>query len=86
MLVAAVQALAAQSPALQDPNRGLLPDVVRVREVSVHIAAAVIKCAVDEGLTQAPEIPSGDDGDGDLKEWIQAQMWSPVYRPLVKAP
>src|SRR5277367_6197026 len=50
MLVAAVKALAAQSPALKNPDKGLLPDVVNVREISVHIARAVIKQAVEEGL------------------------------------
>ena len=49
MLVAAVKTLAAQAPALKDPSRGLLPDVMDVREISVHIAHAVIKQAVSEG-------------------------------------
>jgi len=35
---------------LKDPQKGLLPDVVNVREISVHIARAVIKQAVEEGL------------------------------------
>jgi len=79
MLVAAVKALAAQSPALKDPDKGLLPDVVNVREISVHIAKAVIQQAVDEGLATEKGIPS----DGvDLEEWIREQMWDPVYRPL----
>lgn len=79
MLVSAVKALAAQSPALQDPNEGLLPDVVDVREISVHIAKAVIRQAVEEGLAQEKGIP---DGDEVLEEWIREQMWDPVYRPL----
>ena len=79
MLVAAVKALAAQSPALQDPDKGLLPDVIHVREISVHIAKAVIKQAVEEGLVTEKSIP---DGDEDLEEWIREQMWDPVYRPL----
>jgi malate dehydrogenase (oxaloacetate-decarboxylating) len=79
MLVSAVKALAAQSPALQDPDEGLLPDVVDVREISVHIAKAVIKQAVEEGLAQEKDIP---DGDEVLEEWIREQMWDPVYRPL----
>ncbi len=81
MLVAAVKALAAQSPALKDPDKGLLPDVVNVREISVHIAKAVIKQAVEEGLAQEKGIP---DDDADLEEWIREQMWDPVYRPLRK--
>ncbi|TVY13924.1 NAD-dependent malic enzyme [Lachnellula arida] len=81
MLVAAVKALAAQSPALKDPDKGLLPDVVNVREISVHIARAVIKQAVEEGLAQEQGIPSDE---GELEEWIREQMWDPVYRPLRK--
>lgn len=79
MLVAAVKALAAQSPALKDPDKGLLPDVVNVREISVHIARAVIKQAVEEGLATEEGIPAEDEM---LEEWIREQMWDPVYRPL----
>lgn len=79
MLVAAVKALAAQSPALKDPDKGLLPDVINVREISVHIARAVIKQAVEEGLAQEKGIPTNDE---ELEEWIREQMWDPAYRPL----
>ncbi|KAF3391025.1 NAD-dependent malic enzyme [Talaromyces pinophilus] len=81
MLVAAVKALAAQSPALQDPNKPLLPDVEDVREISVHIAKAVIQTAVEEKLAQEKGIPEDDQ---ELEQWIREQMWDPVYRPLVK--
>jgi malate dehydrogenase (oxaloacetate-decarboxylating) len=79
MLVAAVKALAAQSPALKDPDKGLLPDVADVRDISVHIAKAVINQAVEEGLATEKGIPTEDE---DLEEWIREQMWDPVYRPL----
>jgi len=79
MLVAAVKALAAQSPVLEDPDKGLLPDVINVREISVHIAKAVIKQAVEEGLAQEEGIPTDDK---ELEEWIREQMWDPIYRPL----
>ncbi|KAJ5647809.1 hypothetical protein N7490_004181 [Penicillium lividum] len=82
MLVAAVEALKSRSPALEDPNKPLLPDVEDVREISVDIAAAVIKCSLSEGLAQEKEIPSDDS---ELREWIRAQMWEAVYRPLVKS-
>ncbi|CAG8958344.1 hypothetical protein HYFRA_00011021 [Hymenoscyphus fraxineus] len=78
MLVAAVKALAAKSPALKDPKKGLLPDVVDVREISVCIAKAVIEQAVEEGLNMQKDIPTGEL----LEEWIREQMWDPVYRPL----
>jgi malate dehydrogenase (oxaloacetate-decarboxylating) len=79
MLVAAIKALAAQAPALKDPSKGLLPDIMNVREISVHIARAVIKAAVEEDLAIEKDIPVGDD---DLEEWIREQMWDAVYRPL----
>lgn len=81
MLVAAVKALAAQAPALKDPKRPLLPDVEDVREISVKIAMAVVKAAVEEELAQVEGIPRKD---GELEEWIKEQMWEPVYRPLKK--
>jgi malate dehydrogenase (oxaloacetate-decarboxylating) len=81
MLVAAVKALAAQSPALKDPDKGLLPDVINVREISVHIATAVIKQAVEEGLATQEGIPTNDE---ELEEWVREQMWDAVYRPLKK--
>ena len=81
MIVAAVKAISAQSPALEDPDKGLVPDVVNVREISVHIAKAVIKQAVDEGLATEKDIP-GDEAE--LEEWVREQMWEPKYRPLAK--
>lgn len=81
MLVAAVKAIAAQSPALKDPNRGLVPDVTDVREISVHVAKAVIQQAVEEDLATVKDIPDNND---DLEEWIREQMWEPRYRPLVR--
>jgi malate dehydrogenase (oxaloacetate-decarboxylating) len=82
MLVAAVKALGARAPALKDSNKPLLPDVEDVREISVDIAAAVVKCSMDEGLAQEEDIPTKDS---DLRKWIQVQMWEAIYRPLVKA-
>lgn len=79
MLVAATQALAGQAPALKDPNAGLLPDVVNVREISVQLAKAVIKQAVEEGLNNEKDIPTND---ADLDEWMREQMWDAKYRPL----
>lgn len=81
MLVAAVKAIAAQSPALKDPAKGLVPDITDVREISVHVAKAVIQQAVDEGLATEKEIPRKNE---DLEEWIREQMWEPRYRPLIR--
>ena len=81
MLVAAVKAIAAQSPALKDPTRGLVPDVVDVREISIKIAKAVIKQAIEEGLATEKGMP---EEDGELERWVRAQMWEAKYRPLKK--
>lgn len=56
--------------------------MVDVREISVKIASAVIKTSVEEGLAQEKDIPQDD---GELEEWVRAQMWEPEYRELVTA-
>ena len=79
MLVAAVEGVAALSPALRDPTAPLLPGVEGVRDVSVRVARCVIRAAEEEGVATQDGIPSGD---ADLEEWIREQMWKPEYRPL----
>jgi malate dehydrogenase (oxaloacetate-decarboxylating) len=79
MVVAASKALAAKAPALEDPNKPLLPDVEDVRELSLNVAKAVIQTAVKEGLAQEEGIP---EDEKDLEDWIRAQMWEAIYRDL----
>ncbi|KAK1763093.1 putative nad-dependent malic enzyme protein [Phialemonium atrogriseum] len=84
MLVAAVGAVAGMSPALQGEGEGeevlpLLPGVDVVRDVSVRVAAEVVRAAVREGVATEEGIPEGRE---ELEEWIREQMWDPVYRPL----
>ena len=81
MLLAAAKALAAQGPAMKDPAAGLLPDVQDVRKISVHIAKAVIKQAVEESLNEEEDIP---EEDAELEEWIREQMWDAEYKPYKK--
>lgn len=83
MLVAAVEAVAEMSPALDDNTAPLLPGVDIVRDVSVNVASKVIRAAVKDGLATEKGIPDNDD---DLKEWIHEQMWNPEYRPLKYVP
>ncbi|KAI9899251.1 hypothetical protein N3K66_005712 [Trichothecium roseum] len=79
MLVAAVRAVASMSPVLEDPKAPLLPDVTRVKSVSVRVARDVIRAAVDEGTAAEEGIPSDEE---ELEDWIKEQMWEPEYRPL----
>ena len=79
MLVTAVKALARQALVLKYPNVGLLPDVTHAREIGVHIAAAVTKQAVSDGLAQEKNIPIEKS---ELELWIREQMWQTEYRAL----
>jgi len=81
MIVAAAHGVAELSPALKDPDLALLPDISDVRETSVQVAMEVIKQCVKEGLNRVKGIPKED---GELKKWIEDQMWKPEYRPLQK--
>lgn len=77
---AGVQALAALSPALTHQGASLLPDLPEVRSVSVKVAAAVIKRAVEEGQHRVPELEGMDLAQ--IEERIKANTWDPIYRPL----
>jgi malate dehydrogenase (oxaloacetate-decarboxylating) len=50
----------------------LLPPLAELRTVSLHVAVAVAKQAVSEGLAQS--IP-----DGDYEAIVRARMWQPLY-------
>jgi malate dehydrogenase (oxaloacetate-decarboxylating) len=79
MIVAGAQGVAELSPALQNPEKALLPDISDVRATSVNVALKVIQECVKEGLNRVKDIPEKID---DLKSWIEEQMWKPEYRPL----
>lgn len=79
MLVAAIEAVASLGPALKDDTAPLLPGVDVVRDVSVRVAAKVIRAAQGDGVATEMDIPADQ---GELEEWIREQMWEPVYRPL----
>ncbi len=49
MLMAGVNSLASLSPALSNHEASLLPDLADVRAVSVEVAAAVVRQAVEDG-------------------------------------
>jgi malate dehydrogenase (oxaloacetate-decarboxylating) len=73
MFMAAAKALAALSPARNDPAANLLPPVTGLREVSIAVARATALQARREGLT--------DLAEDRIDAAIHAKMWSPHYLP-----
>jgi malate dehydrogenase (oxaloacetate-decarboxylating) len=72
MMIAAANALGALSPALADPTAFLLPPVGELRSSAVHIAQAVARAAVADGV--APEA-----SDDELRAAVLATHWTPDY-------
>lgn len=84
MLMAGVNSLASLSPALSNPEASLLPDLADVRKVSVDVAAAVVRQAVEDGNAYDENTLRYAKGKGDvsLEDYIRGRMWDAVYRPL----
>nr|XP_019047815.1 malate dehydrogenase (oxaloacetate-decarboxylating) [Kwoniella bestiolae CBS 10118]OCF26745.1 malate dehydrogenase (oxaloacetate-decarboxylating) [Kwoniella bestiolae CBS 10118] len=84
MLMAGVNSLASLSPALTNPEASLLPDLADVRNVSVEVAAAVVRQAVQDGNAKDENTIKVVNGKGPLhlEEYIRSRMWDAVYRPL----
>ena len=72
MFLAAARAIAELSPARRDPQANLLPPLVEIRDVTVHVAQAVARQALAEGLAAA--MP-----DDAIAAAIKGVMWEPVY-------
>jgi malate dehydrogenase (oxaloacetate-decarboxylating) len=72
MFLAAARTIAELSPAKTDPLANLLPPLVEIRDVTFHVAHAVAKEAVAEGLAEAMS-------DDAIVAAIKAVMWEPVY-------
>lgn len=77
MFMLAAKALAAASPARENPKANLLPPLSHIREVSLRVAVAVAQEAIDAGL--ASVIPHDD-----LETHIRRFMWTPEYLPYEK--
>jgi malate dehydrogenase (oxaloacetate-decarboxylating) len=75
MMLAAAQALAANSPAIKDPHDSLLPPLNSIRDVAIEIAIAVGLEAQNAGL--APKTT-----DADLRRRVAATQWTPAYAPM----
>ncbi|MCL2915855.1 NAD-dependent malic enzyme [Shewanella corallii] len=73
MLMASSRALAECSPLARDGEGGLLPSLEDIHDVSKHIAFAVGKVAIEQGLA----LPKTDEL---LKLAIEKNFWTPEYR------
>lgn len=74
MVKAAATELIHHLPNPQDPHGCLLPPISEARNLSRHIAAAVGRQALLEGLAQIPDEES-------LIAEIDANFWQPAYEP-----
>lgn len=72
MFLAAATTLAECSPALSEKGASLFPKLTDVREASQHIALAVAKQAIEEGLAERA-------GESELRARIAAHVWEPTY-------
>ncbi|WP_158807864.1 NAD-dependent malic enzyme [Beijerinckia sp. L45] len=72
MFMAAAKALAAASPARDNPRNTLLPPVTALREVSAAVALAVALQAHKEGLTEGI-------ATDEIEGLIRAKVWQPAY-------
>jgi malate dehydrogenase (oxaloacetate-decarboxylating) len=72
MFLAAARTIAEFSPAKRDQEANLLPPLVEIRNLTFHVAHAVARQALAEGL--ADPIP-----DDAVAAAIESMMWEPVY-------
>ena len=95
MISAAVDQLAELSPLREGDSRpGLLPGLDTITNTSARLATAVILQALEEGTAriEQEQVPGGAPGEtvkvprdfDECLQWVKAQMWEPVYRPMIK--
>jgi malate dehydrogenase (oxaloacetate-decarboxylating) len=73
MMMAAAIALSELAPAVKTGEGRLLPPLASIREVSQHIAKAVILQAIKEGHAEK-------QSDTAIHQAIQDTLWSPTYQ------
>ena len=73
MIIAGAQRLAALSPALRDPDDGLLPDFQDAPAANIEVAIAVAEQAFEEGIQGV----SWSKEEARIK--AAEKQWRPVY-------
>jgi malate dehydrogenase (oxaloacetate-decarboxylating) len=81
LILAGVKALAELSPLVEDPHGALLPNLGTIRNVTVNVAMAMVRQALEDGVATAKDIPDGKDND-ELRKWVESFMWEPEYCTL----
>ena len=74
MIMAAAEALALLSPALRDKEAPLLPPIGDARKVSLHVAQAVGRQAIADGVGACEDAET-------LDTELRAYVWEPDYLP-----
>jgi malate dehydrogenase (oxaloacetate-decarboxylating) len=74
MIIAGTQRLAELSPAIKDPDMGLLPDFGDAPGVNLEVAVAVAEQAIEEGIAGVNWTRE------EVRAKAQAMRWKPVYR------
>lgn len=83
MIVSGAQRLASLSPALQDPDQGLLPDFGDAPQVNFEIGVAVAEKAVEEGIATASWVEDVKAGKTTVRELALEKLWLPRYSEYV---
>jgi malate dehydrogenase (oxaloacetate-decarboxylating) len=78
MMIAAARTLAEHSPALEDPNAPLLPELKDIRRIAIEVAFAVASEAERSGAA-----PGSVSSPSSLRSRILASQWSPAYPTYV---
>lgn len=73
MIIAGARRLAELSPALEDPDNGLLPDFGDSPEVNLEVAVAVCEQAIIEGSADV------EWGKEQAREKVSERRWTPIY-------
>ncbi|KAG1840296.1 hypothetical protein DFJ58DRAFT_810866 [Suillus subalutaceus] len=73
MIIAGAQRLAALSPALKDPDSGLLPDFQDAPAANLEVAIAVAEQAFDEGIQGVSWSRE------EVRTKAEGKQWKPVY-------
>ena len=74
MIMAATKELLRLVPTQKDKKASLLPPLSQSRQLSLSIAHAVARQAVQDGQAQV-------SGEESLNRELQANIWEPVYVP-----